>query len=53
MSSAEAGWKVTSDDISTLKNQLIKVFNETFCKELILTTQVTCYYLFNYFLYCY
>lgn len=34
-----AGWKITSDDVSLLKTNLISVLNEKFCKQLMLTTQ--------------
>lgn len=35
----DAGWKVASNDVGILKKNLITVFNETFCKQLISTTQ--------------
>lgn len=35
----DAGWKVTAEDVGTLKKTLIQVFTETFCKQLIATTQ--------------
>lgn len=35
----DAGWKVTVEDVSILKKTLIQVFTETFCKQLIATTQ--------------
>lgn len=38
-SSIDAGWKVTSEDVSALKKTLVQVFTETFCKQLIATTQ--------------
>lgn len=38
-SSIDAGWKVTANDVSTLKKTLVQVFTETFCKQLIATTQ--------------
>lgn len=38
-SSIDAGWKVTVDDVSILKKTLVQVFTETFCKQLIATTQ--------------
>lgn len=34
-----AGWKITSEDVSLLKTNLISVLNEKFCKQLLLTTQ--------------
>lgn len=37
--SFDAGWKVTIEDVSTLKKTLIQVLTETFCKQLIATTQ--------------
>lgn len=40
-SSAEAGWKAMSEDIVVLKKHLISVFNETFCNQLVATTQVS------------
>lgn len=39
--SLDAGWKVTSEDVSSLKKSLIQILNETFCKQLIDTTQVS------------
>lgn len=39
LSPIDAGWKVTSEEVATLKKTLITVFNETFCKQLIATTQ--------------
>lgn len=38
-SSIDAGWKVTAEDVSMLKKTLVQVFTETFCKQLIATTQ--------------
>lgn len=38
-SSIDAGWKVTAEDVSVLKKTLVQVFTETFCKQLIATTQ--------------
>lgn len=38
-SSIDAGWKVTAEDVSALKKTLVQVFTETFCKQLIATTQ--------------
>lgn len=38
-SSIDAGWKVTADDVSILKKNLVQVFTETFSKQLIATTQ--------------
>lgn len=38
-SSIDAGWKVTAEDVSGLKKTLVQVFTETFCKQLIATTQ--------------
>ncbi|XP_055390089.1 nuclear pore complex protein Nup205 [Condylostylus longicornis] len=38
-SPSEAGWKISVEDISLLKKNLISVLNETFCKQLIATTQ--------------
>lgn len=38
-SPTDAGWKVTSDDVATLKKALVNVLNETFCKQLTATTQ--------------
>lgn len=38
-SSIDAGWKVTSEDVGVLKKTLVQVFTETFCKQLIATTQ--------------
>lgn len=35
----DAGWRVTADEVSVLKKNLITVFNETFCQQLIATTQ--------------
>lgn len=35
----DAGWKVTIEDVSILKKTLVQVFTETFCKQLIATTQ--------------
>lgn len=40
ISSSEAGWRAMSEDIVVLKKHLISVFNETFCNQLITTTQV-------------
>lgn len=38
-SSIDAGWKVTAEDVGILKKTLVQVFTETFCKQLIATTQ--------------
>lgn len=38
-SPTEAGWKITTEDVSALKKTLVLIFNETFCKSLIATTQ--------------
>lgn len=38
-SSIDAGWKVTAEDVSILKKTLVQVFTETFCKQLMATTQ--------------
>ncbi|XP_055844433.1 nuclear pore complex protein Nup205 [Episyrphus balteatus] len=38
-SSAEASWRVSSEDVSYLKKNLISIFNETFSKQLISTAQ--------------
>ncbi|KAL9696163.1 hypothetical protein quinque_015448 [Culex quinquefasciatus] len=35
----EVGWKITAEDVATLKKSLIAVFNETFCKQLLATAQ--------------
>lgn len=40
LTTTENGWKVTSEDISILKKTLVAVFNETFSKQLLNTTQV-------------
>lgn len=38
--SEAAGWRAMSEDIVVLKKHLISVFNETFCNQLVATTQV-------------
>lgn len=35
-----AGWRAMSEDVVVLKKHLISVFNETFCNQLVATTQV-------------
>lgn len=40
-SAEAAGWKAMSEDIVALKKHLISVFNETFCNQLVATTQVS------------
>lgn len=35
----DAGWKISADDVSSLKKNLVQVFTETFSKQLIATTQ--------------
>lgn len=37
--SEAAGWRAMSEDIVVLKKHLISVFNETFCNQLVATTQ--------------
>ncbi|XP_055585632.1 nuclear pore complex protein Nup205-like [Uranotaenia lowii] len=37
-SQTEVGWKITAEDVATLKKTLISIFNETFCKQLLATT---------------
>lgn len=32
------GWKVTGDDVSSLKNNLVSIITENFCKQLVNTT---------------
>lgn len=39
-SAEAAGWRAMSEDIVALKKHLISVFNETFCNQLVATTQV-------------
>lgn len=41
VSSSEAGWRAIAEDVVVLKKHLISVFNETFCTQLIVTTQVS------------
>ncbi|XP_019530030.3 nuclear pore complex protein Nup205 [Aedes albopictus] len=38
-SQTEVGWKITADDVAALKKTLIGIFNETFCKQLLVTGQ--------------
>lgn len=38
-SSSEAMWRVTTDDISNLKQGLVSIFNDSFCRRLIETSQ--------------
>lgn len=40
MTSADAGWKVTSEDISSLKRALVQTFSESFCRQVVATAQV-------------
>lgn len=40
VTSEAAGWKAMTEDIVVLKKHLISVFNETFCNQLVQTTQV-------------
>lgn len=38
-SNTEASWKVTTDDLSALKQDLVSIFNDSFCSQLIETTE--------------
>lgn len=40
ISPSEVTWKVSADDISNLKQGLVSIFNDTFSKKLVETTQV-------------
>lgn len=44
-------WRVTTDDISNLKQGLVSIFNDSFCRRLIETSQVRNLFNLFYFLF--
>lgn len=41
VSAADAAWKVSTDEISNLKQELVSIFNDTFSREVVDTQKVS------------